>query len=813
MDAFDLRNWSGFISAGGDSNRPALIDQIVIDTRRIYASNALFAALKGQRQDGHSFVSGSGAKFALVEKHWEGPADGPFLLKVDDPLTAFQEIAGSYRSQLRGNVIAVIGSYGKTMVKDLLRHLLSSSFTVASSPESFNSQVGVPLSLLGAVKAHEQVIIEAGFSHPGEMARLCKIIRPSHIILTHVGNKHLHTIGSKEQIAQEMCHFSLSSDAAWTLLPKDPILSPLPNPYYWDTPQPNLPHASFHENSKAITVQFPKGDAHTILRPLGMSYILDLINIGLKAAYLLGVPEKQIVDALKTYQPEPMSTEIWKSQNGATFINETYCEDPQSLDCALRRFDFHSPKGKKTLLFSGIKQNDPALDARIGEAIGNSMPDTLMLIEPSFQLEHAVKTIAPQTAIRHFSTVEAALKDHAGSMRSEDILIVKGKKKLPFDQLTQTVQGSIFSNQCRINLAAIASNIKQIRSRLTPHTEIMAMVKATAYGTQDALMAKFLKTEGIRRLGVSYIDEGISLRKEGVDQDIFVLNAAPYEIEKAVSWQFEIAVNDKETIDQIGRMSSERGTITRVHLHINTGMSRLGCRPEEALPLARIIQAHPHLKLEGVMTHFACSDDPDEDTFTLEQSRIFDHSIEAIEQEGISIPFRHACNSAAALRLHFPQYNIVRIGMALYGLCPGGTLALSLHSRIVGINHCIKGETISYGRSYTVQREREKIAVIPIGYYDGLHLNYSSKGEVMIHGAKAPIVGRICMDYMMVDITHIPDACIGDPVLIFGEDAEGNVLSPNELAEQGNSSVYELISCLGPRIQRVFIHEENDKIM
>lgn len=812
MHTFDLRSWTGFISAGGDSSQPAPVDQIVIDTRRIHTPNALFVALRGSRQDGHCFVPGSKAKFALVDKNWEGTAKGTILLKVEDPLAAFQEIASHYRSQLNGNVIAIIGSYGKTMVKDLLHHLLSETFTVVSSPESFNSQIGVPLSLLGAAEKNEQIIIEAGFSRIGEMEKLRRIIRPTHTILTHIGNKHLHSIGSREQIAREMSQLYPSSEEGWTLMPRDAVPVSAAKSFHWNTTSPDLPQATAIEQNGMINLKFPDGQSVQIPRPIGMSYILDLINIGIKAAYLLGVPAEKIAYALQSYQPEPMSTEIWRSQSGATFVNETYCGDPQSLDCALRHFDFQAPHGKKALLFGGVKQDDPSIPARLGAAIGGAFPDTLLLTEPSPQLENTIKTVAPKTDIRHFSSVEDALKGHAKSMRPEDILIVKGKRKLPFDQLTQTVQGSIFSNQCRINLAAISSNIKQVRSSLSAGTEVMAMVKAMAYGTQDALIAKYIKSEGIDRLGVSYIDEGISLRREGVDQKIFVLNAAPYEIEKAVEWQFEIAVNDKETIQRIGGHSSIRNVVSLVHLHIDTGMSRLGCRPEEALDLARIIQEHPHLKLEGVMTHFACSDDPSEDAFTREQSRVFDQCINTIEQDGIQIPYRHACNSQATLRLKFPQYNMVRIGMALYGLCPGGTLALSLRSRIVGINHCVKGETISYGRSYTVKRDKERIAVIPIGYYDGLHLNYSGKGEVMIHGLKAPMVGKICMDYMMVDITHIPKAGIGDPVLIFGEDAEGNILFPEELAKQGNSSVYELITCLGPRIQRVFIHEENEKI-
>ncbi len=263
-------------------------------------------------------------------------------------------------------------------------------------------------------------------------------------------------------------------------------------------------------------------------RPAGMNYLADLLNMGIKAAYLLGVDAKHMIYRLASYQPEPMSTELWKTQSGTTFVNETYCGDPQSLDCALKHFNYHSPKGKKVLLFGGIKSEDPSTISRIGDAIGQSKPDTILLTEESPKLENTLQKRIPEAKIHHFPNPEKALKFFSKEMRPEDILVIKGKRKLPFDQLTQIIQGSIFSNQCRINLAAVASNLKMIRSQLKKDTEVMVMVKAMAYGTQDSIMAKFLKNEGIEKLGVSYIDEGIALRREGVDQSIFVLNSAPF---------------------------------------------------------------------------------------------------------------------------------------------------------------------------------------------------------------------------------------------------------------------------------------------
>jgi alanine racemase/UDP-N-acetylmuramoyl-tripeptide--D-alanyl-D-alanine ligase len=273
-------------------------------------------------------------------------------------------------------------------------------------------------------------------------------------------------------------------------------------------------------------------------------------------------------------------------------------------------------------------------------------------------------------------------------------------------------------------------------------------------------------------------------------------------------------------IAALAQEAAKQNKCVKVHLHINTGMGRFGCRPEEALSLAREIRSYPSLELEGLMTHFACADDPQEDAFTWQQIACFDHVIQELREQGITVKWTHAANSSGVLRFSLPQYNMVRMGLATYGLYASEAsrqaldlrLALSLTSRIVGINICIEGETISYGRRYRIAQGTQKIAVLPIGYFDGLHRNYSGKAHVLIRGQPAPMVGNICMDYMMVDVTHIPRAAVGDQVLIFGEDEYGYYLSPEELASRGDSIVHELMTCLGPRIQRVFVYEEGKQI-
>jgi alanine racemase/UDP-N-acetylmuramoyl-tripeptide--D-alanyl-D-alanine ligase len=606
---------------------------------------------------------------------------------------------------------------------------------------------------------------------------------------------------------------------SWVLIP--PSSDYLPsfdslNKFYWNEPYKDLPHC-IRMDCDRYRVTFPDGKIWEGLIHAGHYYFIDLINIAVKAAWLMGCSSDSIERVLGGYFPEPMRTETWCMGTGEMIISEPYCGDPQSVDIALGQLERSHPEGKNYFLFTGIRGGGDY--ERVGDAISKSRSDRVFLVgeKPYAPLTAKVKELSPHIEITVSPTLDAALAIIKENIKTQDTLLVKGESKIPLDYLTRTFQGSINTNQCFINLAAIVSNLKALRGKLGSDTRLMPIVKAFAYGTNNVLISKFLASHGIDILGVSYVDEGVSLKKTGITQSIFTINAALFEVKKAVSWGLEIGVSDLSLIEALSLEAESQKRVVKVHLHVDTGMSRLGCRVDEACILAESIARSPFLKLEGVMTHFACAESENEDSFTELQIASFDRAIKEIESKGILIPWKHAANSGAVLRLHLPQYNMARVGLALYGLAPSEAakkslnlkLALSLQSRIVGINLCKKGETVSYGRNYTVTKDTQRIAVVPVGYFDGLHRHYSGKGVVMIREKRAHMVGNICMDYLMVDISEIPQAAIGDPVLIFGEDEYGNYLPPEELASDGGSIVHELITCLGPRIQRIFVHEEN----
>lgn len=833
MDSFDLKLWKGFYQAGG-TFASTIIDQIAIDSRRIHSKNSLFVALPGENYDGHQFILDAeirGAKFALVSKSYHPPKPLQLLLlHVDHPLRAFQEIAACYRAFLATPIIAITGSLGKTMLKDLLYTLLSEHKKISASPESFNSQIGVPLSLLQITKEHELAIIEAGISKPGEMDFLSEMIQPDNAILTTIGSAHLSTLQSEENIAKEKTKLLEATPASgWVLAPSHPAFIPLAalraKTFFWDRNEEGLPrfHSSCNQQTSSLTYQiyFPDGQIYEGACRMETPYLVDLIQIAVKAAWLQGSSSEVISKGLKSYFPEPMQTEIWTAPFGATFINDAYCADPLSVALALKNFRDLPEGGKKIFIFGGLRggTSNPEADAsQLAEIIEGARIDRLLLVKhaQSTPLLDKIK-LNLSTKLSGFHIEEchsyaSAIDEVRRSLRQSDVVLIQGPHKQHLDHLSCELGDLMGDNRLTIDLSAIENNLQRIREQLPLKHRLMVMVKAQGYGTDSIILTRFLKRFEIDIVGAAHVDEGVALRRAGISQDIFIIHSPIYEVKKVIEWRLEVGVSDSTLIDALEMEAARAGKQVKVHLHIDTGMSRLGCRPEEALTLAKQILNSPHLKLEGLMTHFASADMPEEDLFTKQQADIFEKVIAQLNSEGIDPPWKHAANSSGVLRGFFPSGNMVRIGLALFGLSPAPlpdtilTPAITLTSRLAGVNHCKEGDTISYGRTFQITRPKARIGVIPLGYFDGLHRRYSGKGYLLVRGQKAPLVGTICMDYFMVDLSDIPEAAIGDPVLIFGKNGFGDLIPPAEFAARAQASVYELITCLGPRIQRIFVY-------
>lgn len=366
------------------------------------------------------------------------------------------------------------------------------------------------------------------------------------------------------------------------------------------------------------------------------------------------------------------------------------------------------------------------------------------------------------------------------------------------------------NRQLLVSLDAVEHNLATLSSRLPADTRLMPMVKANGYGTDICQMATTAFDWGADIVGVAYVSEAQQLRDYGITGDIFICQPNADEFPQAVDLGVHMAVMSASQIDALNTEAAKQERSITVHLKINSGLNRFGCAAEDALELAQMIDAAPQLHFDGVMTHFASADDPYEDSFTLQQVATFDRCIAELEKQGLSPKWRHAANSAGILRFQLPQYNMARPGIACLGIPPSAAaqgiadlkVATELHTRIVHINLCHPGDTVSYARSYRCSRPLERIAAIPVGYADGIHWSYRNKGYVLIGNSKAPLVGNICMDSCLIDITNIPHAQVGDTVTIIGND-----LPPTQLANQWGTIPYQILVGLGARIHRKFIKE------
>lgn len=365
-----------------------------------------------------------------------------------------------------------------------------------------------------------------------------------------------------------------------------------------------------------------------------------------------------------------------------------------------------------------------------------------------------------------------------------------------------------------VSTKALQHNFKTLQAEIGPAKQIMVMVKANGYGTDALQLVRHLLGFGITCVGVAHVSEAIQLRLQGVSCAIFVLHASIDELDLCVQYDLDIGVDTMQTIEKLQNAAIKNNAKCRLHLHVNTGMSRFGCHESQAVTLAQKITDCPNLILEGIMTHFSCADDPQADQFTLKQHTLLLKVVDALNKKQLYPKHIHASNSSASLRFSFSEYSMARIGLALYGIDPtidpirkapsSHTLqpALTLTTTITSIQQCQKEDPVSYGATYKVRHENTRLAVLPIGYYDGIHRSYSGKAYVVIHGKKAPFVGMICMDFMMVDITNIPEAKLGDTATIFGPTP--GALSIEAFAALGNTIPHELMTCLGPRIARIF---------
>lgn len=797
---------------------PAITD-ISLDTRQIHrGEHSLFVAIRGPFHDGHDHIAAAyekGVRHFLVSRP-PAPelAESAHWLFVSDTTRALQRIAAAHRAGFGIPVIGITGSNGKTWVKEWLFQLLGDQFHIVRSPKSYNSQIGVPLSVLAMQDAHELAIFEAGISQPGEMAHLAGIIRPTVGVFTVLGDAHsAHFSSEKEKLDEKWQLFSGAASVVYcadqapvhdfAVQRKDtPLLCWSASGHPASDVQLSYRHSRgqtqidfSHEKYKgSVSLPFESGvacwNASTCIAVL----------------IALGIDPGRLASRFAALEPIGMRMELVQGRGGAILVNDAYNADMEGLKQALAFTRAHSGDRECWAAISALPEAGGKPEDQLGE-----LAEQLRLFDVKrvFGVGGEIAGLASLLGegIR-FEAVDsgAELETRLSAMDlSGAAILFKAARSYRLDRVCSALEQVTHLTELEIHLDALRHNLAYYRRQLRPGTQLIAVVKAAAYGIGSQEIARFLEVANIDRLAVAYTDEGVELRKLGVKTPILVLNPDPSGFEWMLHYRLEPEIYSLTRLREWLRTIEMSPYQTAVHLKLETGMNRLGF-DETMLPdLCAILRDNPALKVAAVMTHLAASENPAHDAFSRGQLARFEQMYRTISDALGYKPSRHVLNSNGILR--FPEYHFeaVRLGIGLYGVGVASSDLRPVHrlvSRIAQIKQVKAGETVGYDRSYVAERDCLS-ATINLGYADGLPRS-AGKGKfhLMVKGQLCPILGNVCMDMTMIDVTHVPEVREGDEVIVFGSEHPMALLS-----KAAETIPYEILTGIGPRVKRRFINE------
>ena len=798
---------------------PAHVDWILTDSRSLcFPEETLFFALKTKRNDGHKYIYDlytRGVRNFVVSDLPEKAdeyKDANFLV-LDRPLKGLQKLATHHREQFQVPVVGITGSNGKTIVKEWLYQLLSPERVITRSPRSYNSQIGVPLSIWLMNEHTELGIFEAGISEMGEMEALKPIIQPTIGILTNIGGAHQENFSSVVDKCMEKLLLFKDCDVVIYDGDNEVISSCVTKSLFtareiaW----------SRKDNERPLFIEkIVKEETHTTIyyRYIGLpsSYTIPFIDDAsiensihcLAVALYMMLPPEQIAERMAKLEPVAMRLEVKEGKNGCTLINDSYNSDLASLDIAL---DFMQRRSedkmrKRTLILSDILetgQTSKLLYRQVADLIHSRGVDKLIGVGEDI----ASSSSRFELEKYFFRSTTELLNSGLLNQLHDEIVLIKGSRTFQFDKITDLLELKVHETTLEINLNALVDNLNYYRNKLKPDTKIVCMVKASAYGAGSYEIAKTLEDQRVNYLAVAVADEGSELRKAGITSSIIIMNPEQTAFKTLFDYKLEPEVYSFHLLEELIK-AAEREGITNfpIHIKIDTGMHRLGFAPAEIPRLVERLHKQTSVIPRSVFSHLVGSDTERLDTFTRRQIEVFEAAAAQL-QEGFSFKIiRHICNTAGIQRYPGAQFEMVRLGIGLYGVDPFTNEMLhnisTLRSTILQIHDVPKEETVGYGRKGILERD-SRIAAVPIGYADGLNRHLGNgRGYCLVNGKKAPYVGNICMDVCMIDVTDI-DCREGDKVIIFGDDLPVTVLS-----DLLDTIPYEVLTSVSNRVKRVY---------
>ncbi len=802
---YSIEKITTLIGARRIGSADAQISWLLTDSRSLcFPEETLFFALKTNRNDGHRYIEDlyrRGVRNFVVNLTPDLPKEGANFLVVPSPLAALQRLAERHRDEFNIPVVGITGSNGKTMVKEWLYQVLSPQMTVTRSPKSYNSQIGVPLSVWLMNEHTDVALIEAGISQPGEMAALADIIQPTIGVLTSLGAPHQENFRSMEEKCMEK--LQLFHDAKVIIYNADD-----------DLVSRCIRRSSFkgrkigwRREELLPTYSLPFDDEASIECSLAVA----------ATALYLGVKPEELRERMARLEPVAMRLEVKEGQHGCLLINDSYNSDINSLDIAL---DFMqrrtSDSGqRKCLVLSDIYQSgmtDEALYSEVNALCIKRCVDKLIGIGPRISAQRSTFSVPRST---FFATTEDFLNSQAFRELHDEVILVKGARPFGFDRITEQLEQKVHETILEVDLNALVNNLNYYRSFMKPETKLVCMVKADAYGAGAVEVAKTLQDHRVDYLAVAVADEGVTLRRNGITQNIMIMNPEMTAFKTMFDYDLEPEVYSFRLMDALIRAAEKEGiTGYPVHIKLDTGMHRLGFDPEKDID--EVISRLKHQTAiipRSVFSHFVGSDSDDFDNFSRLQFERFDRASRRLQEAFDHKILRHICNSAGIE--HFPERHLdmCRLGLGLYGYNPMGPISpigpistlspvSTLKTTILQLRHVPKEETVGYSRKGVLTRD-SVIAAIPIGYADGLS-RHLGRGACycLVNGQKAPYVGNICMDVAMIDVTGIPNVHEGDTVEIFGKNLPVTVLS-----DVLDTIPYEVLTAVSGRVKKVYFQD------
>ena len=795
-------------------NETAIIDYISIDSRSLQNDeNTLFFALYGPNHDGHLFIEeliAKGVSHFVVRKIPEGLELKAKFLIVEDTLEALQKFAAFYRSQFDFPVIGITGSNGKTIIKEWLNFLLSPDYNIIRSPKSYNSQVGVPLSILGINEKHNLGIFEAGISQMHEMDKLQKIIQPTIGILTNIGSAHDEGFSSVAEKIKEKLKLFISVNVL--ILNKNKTICAFINPkikqFSWCSDDKSADvfitkknigevtelHVTYREDTFPITIPFQD-----------QASVENAIHCMMVMLYF-GYNQKVIQTRMAQLYPVEMRLKVKNGINNCTLIDDSYSSDFQSLKIALDFLENQKQHKKKTLILSDIFQSglgNEELYSLVSQLIVSNKINRVIGIGEIIT-QYKSKFINCIT----FKNVSDFINAFDTLNFENETILIKGARSFHFEKIVAILEEKTHETVLEINLNAISHNFNFYKSKLKPKTKMMVMVKAFGYGNGGFEIAKLLEHHKVDYLGVAFADEGISLKNAGISLPIMVLNPETTSFAAIIQHHLEPEIYSIKGLKAFLKIAEQRKlTQFPIHIKIDTGMHRLGFEEKNLEELIQILKGNETVQIKSILSHMATSDDLKQDAFSKSQISLFEKLSTQLQTELNIKPIRHILNTSGITNYPEAQYDMVRLGIGLYGISNDtdeqrelenvGTLkSVISQKRTIAAN-----ESVGYGRRFIADKETI-IATIPIGYADGIRRSWGNGvGYVVINNKPAKIVGSVCMDMLMVDVTDI-DCKEGNTVIIFGENP-----TVNFMAQQLNTIPYEILTSISQRVKRVFFRE------